>query len=321
MITHRLALTASILIPALMLGGCAIEQHEIMEAQVKVAEPRALPVFSGLSGQAVTLDEVIAAAAGADVVVIGENHGHPAGLGAAAAIWAGVLEQAPKAALAMEFFERDEQSHVDDYLTGVTDEGAFKKATGRSESNYPAGHRAMVEAARTKGRPVMAANAPRQYVRLARLKGYEYLGTLTAEQRRLFRIPDQVPTGRYRDDFNKIMMGMGGHEEEGKPAKPVTITPEKMAELDATFRSQSMWDWTMAESIVRACEGGNGPVVHVVGRFHEDFGGGTIQAVQHLRPGVKIVTVSFVDKARTALADEDKGRADFVVYAGVNQAK
>jgi uncharacterized iron-regulated protein len=51
----------------------------------------------------------------------------------------GVLSKADKAALALEFFERDEQTRLDEYLAGVTDEAAFKKRTARTDGNYPPG--------------------------------------------------------------------------------------------------------------------------------------------------------------------------------------
>jgi len=35
-----------------------------------------------------------------------------------------------------------------------------------------------------------------------------------------------------------------------------------------------------------------------------------------MRPGAKIVTVSFVDEWSSSLREQDRGRADFVVYVG-----
>jgi hypothetical protein len=72
----------------------------------------------------------------------------------------------------------------------------------------------------------------------------------------------------------------------------------------------------MADSIATALGAGNTPVCHVVGRFHEDFRGGLVQALEKLRPGAKIVTVSFVDEWSDTLRDEDKDRADYVIYVG-----
>jgi uncharacterized iron-regulated protein len=167
----------------------------------------------------------------------------------------------------------------------------------------------MVDAAKSQHRPVHAANAPRAYVRVARLDGYERLESLTAEQRRLFTVPAHLAAGRYRDDFDRVMM----------PADAELFPPDDVhRRLDAAFRAQQLWDWTMADSIATAVEQGERPVVHVVGRFHVDFHGGTVQALERESMGTRIVVVSFVDEESDALRDEDRGRADFVVYVGAS---
>lgn len=312
-----------------MVGACsgphqaATTQKSASPALITGAPARAVPIVHGADGRPATWDELISAAAAADVVILGENHGHELGLSVAAAVWEDVLSRTPhtdRAALAMEFIERDEQAHVDDYLTGIVDEAVFVKATRRTDSNYPPGHRAMVEAAKAHNRPVIAANAPRVYVRLARTEGFEKLESLTSEQKRLFVVPraDQLPQpgSRYRDDFNTIM-GLD-------PTSATSPDPERVATVNAMFRSQSVWDWTMADSVAQAAAAGNVPVVLVVGRFHSDFDGGLVQALRTMRPGVRIVTVSFADAApptpeRGTIREEDRGRAEFVVYVGTGQ--
>ena len=306
-----------------MLGACA--SHGLSageEALTHMRAARETPVFKGAEGGRETWDELVSSAAEADVVIIGENHSHPLGLAVAAAFWEDVLLRTQNGALSLEFFERDEQSRVDDYLKGVVDEDAFQKATRRTESSYPPGHRMMVEAAKERHRPVIAANAPRVYVHLARQEGgYEKLSKLTAEQRRLFRIPDELPgsNSRYRKDFNKVMSEMSAtHGSKGKPpaAAAAGTTAKDPARFDAGFRSQSLWDWTMAESIARGLEAGDAPVVQVVGRFHTDFGGGLVQALKRQRPGARIFTVSFSEERSDHLEEGDRGRADAVIYVG-----
>lgn len=288
----------------LLLGACASTRTTKTPPP---RDPAALAVYRGDSGERASLAAIVEAGAAADVVLIGENHGHPSGLAAAAEIWRDLLARSPGAVLSMEFFERDEQAGLDDYLTGLTTAEQMEKALRRTPGNYPPGHRAMVETAKGVGRPVIAANAPRVYVRAARLEGYDRLRALREEQRRLFRIPESEPSGRYREDFDRVMNGMND--------PPTPMTPQRAAALDATFRSQWLWDWTMADSVARGLDQGT-PVLHVVGRFHTDFDGGTAQALRRLRPGVRLITVSFVDADSSSLREVDRGRADFVIYAG-----
>lgn len=269
-------------------------------------------MFDGASGLALTWRGVVARAASADVVIIGEMHGHTRGLGVARALFEDILAQRPNTtALSMEFFERDEQNALDDYLTGVTDEEAFRKTSGRNDGNYPEGHRAMVEAAREAGRPVIAANAPRRYVRLARTDGFDKLASLTPTQRAMFTIPQALTTGGYRDRFYGLMGGMRADHSEGE---------QSQEEIEATvlpfYRSQNVWDATMADSIIHALDQGRAPIVHVVGQFHCDFDGGLVTRLRESNPRAKVFIISMSGAWSRDLTDEDRNRADVVVYVG-----
>lgn len=298
----RSALSAVLLVLAC---ACAAVAPAGSAPQVEVA-PREVRLFRG-DGSAATWSELVDAARAAEVVFVGENHGHPLGLASAAALFEDVLATSDKASLSLEFFERDEQSRLDDYLSGVSDATTLERRTQRSEGNFPAGHRTMVELAKSKGRPVHASNAPRQYVRIVSQKGYEPLQSLSWEQRRLFRIPDELLSGRYRDDFDRIMTPSGRDPQAA----------DEQARLARVFRSQQMWDWTMAESVFLALQRDEAPVVQVIGRFHSDFRGGTVQALERLRPDTRTLVVSYVNEdAPAALPADDLGRGDFVLYVG-----
>ena len=289
----------------LLSGACASVAPVASAPKVGLA-PREVRLFRG-DGTPASWSELVEAASAVEVVFVGENHGHPLGLASAAALFEDVLARSERASLSLEFFERDEQSRLDDYLSGVSDAATLERRTQRSEGNFPPGHRAMVDAAKAKGRPVHASNAPRQYVRIVSQKGYEPLGELSWEQRRLFRIPDALLTGRYRDDFDRIMTPNG----RDPPA------PDEQARPARVFRSQQMWDWTMAESVFLALQRDEAPVVQVIGRFHSDFRGGTVQALERLRPGTRALVVSYVNEdAPAALPADDAGRGDFVLYVG-----
>lgn len=273
------------------------------------AEMRSPIIVRGDTGSRASMSEVVAAAARADVVLIGENHGHVLGLTFAADVFEGVLAEAPDASLSMEFFERDTQAALDDYLAGLIDQATFRRRTFRTDGNYPPGHQRMVEAAKRHGRPVIAANAPRTYVRLARTAGYERLATLTDAQRALFRVPGTMPSGRYREEFERVMSGMVGHGPEAG-------TPGHAAMIESIFRSQSLWDATMADSIATALAAGYRPVVHVVGRFHVDHEGGLTQLLRLAAHDASVVTITTVPEWSLLLREADRGRGDFVVYVG-----
>ncbi len=273
-------------------------------AQVDVST---LHLFNGLSGASMRWDGLVRAASEADVVFIGESHGHSIGLAAAARLWEQIAGTVPTAALSLECFDRDQQVALDDYLDGVVeDEAAFCIASSRNGSNYPPGLRAMVETARAKGQPVIAANAPRRYVYVSRVDGYDALRSLSAEQRRLFVIPDTLTGGRYRVKFFEMMDEYRGPENPDTPP----------LDVEGLFRSQNLGDATMADSILQAVAEGRRPVVHVVDQFHCDYSGGAVSRIADQRSDLLVWTISMVAEWSDVLREEDQGRADCVIYVG-----
>lgn len=304
--------------------GCASPNRGGGNEVAALAPSRAAPMADGSTGEPITWETLVVRAAEADAVLIGELHGQPVGQAFLAAFMDDVIARAPGAAVALEFFERDQQVALDDYLAGITGETAFREAAGRkSESSYPFGHRAMVEACKRAGRPVIAANAPRRYVRLARTQGYDRLKALPPEVGRLYRIPETEPTGRYFDDFAGIM-ARGGRDEE--PTQPqaggaAALTDAQRDAARATFRSQSLWDWTMGESVARAIGPADAqrgrPVVLVVGAFHVSHDGGLVQALRHMNPSARVLRVIMVDQAEAKpLPERLKGVGDVIVWVG-----
>ncbi len=309
-----LALTAF----ALCLTGCT--SHPPMagtpDGARTLAElsPGQYAIYDTADAQRLTLDQLADRAAQADVVLVGELHSHPVGLAVASRLWDAILLRRPDAVLSMEFFERDQQAALDDYLGGVTDEEAFREAARKtSESGYPPGHRAMVEAARAAGRPVIAANAPRRYASLARTQGFERYDAFTPEQRRLVTPPMYSEDSPYRDRFLGLMSGMGGHGDNA-------MTEEQAREMgESFFRAQSVWDATMGQSVAHATALG-APVVHVVGRFHVERpheGGGLTQQVRdRLSPSARVLVIVMQDDPPGSLEDELRSLGDVVVLVG-----
>lgn len=287
---------------------------------LSLADPRAMTIIRG-DGSPASWADLVAACADAEAALFGEVHGHPDGLHAAATLWADVTATGRPAALCLEFIERDQQVHLEDFSAGITDEPALRTAARLTDGNFPEGHAAMVRTAKERSLPVVAANAPRRYVRLSRLEGYDRLNALSPAQKALFRIPVGSPDSEYRLRFDRVMQAMkqpaagGADTPADAPAPPVQPDPS----LDAMFRAQQLWDWTMADSVVAQVESGRRPTVLVVGQFHTDHAGGLVQALKALRPQTRTLTVSFVSTKPPAdglLASQDRNRADFLVFTG-----
>ena len=228
-------------------------------------------------------DELVDSAAGADVVVVGEMHGNARGLAATGALWQELTAASGEAALALEFLERDAQLWLDDYLLGISDEHVLRRSPAAGAATGD--HAPLVEWARSAGRKVYAANAPRRYVTLVRKFGGAGLDVLTPEQRGTVVLPTVEPTGGYRERFATAMGGVGHGKRGGRHGETV----------EDYYRAQLTWDATMADTVARAVDAGHRPVVLVVGRFHSDYRGGVVQMIEHRLPDAEVLTVSLFE--------------------------
>lgn len=308
----RMLTLLGLVVGAVLTGGCASvpggpgAAGGSGRATVREAA-RSVTILRGDGSGAVAWGDVVDELAGADVVLFGEVHGHRLGNAVQQELFEDVLVERPRAILSMEFYERDQQVALDDYLASVTDRAGFEKASDRNAGNNPPGHARMVEACREARRPVIASNAPRRYVRLARTEGFDRLASMTPEVRRLFEVPDATPVGAYRDRFVEAMGTMAAHGGDEM--------------IEGFMRSQTLWDATMAQSIVDGLRQGS-PVVHVVGFFHVQFGdepggSGLVDQIRARAPeALKIVTLITLAAESADVRDEDVGIADFVVYVG-----
>lgn len=297
---HRLL--ASLLIIAACLPGC--RSRPAVADRPDTYELERYQLFRS-DGQIVGWASLVEDAIGADVVLIGEEHDNAHGQALAARLWEQILERTDSAALSLEFLERDQQTQLDDYLAGIVGpENDYSRM-----AKYPEGHVRMIDAAKAAGRPVIASNAPRRYIRIASRQGYEALLALPPDRQTLFAIPAELPSGPYRERFMELMSsGMHGGQPGASPE-------DVMRQAENGFRSQSLWDSTMADSIVRALATGHRPVVQVIGRFHTDHDGGTVQMLRLARPNARVVVMSVVNRDASTLHPEDAGAADYILYA------
>jgi uncharacterized iron-regulated protein len=276
-------------------------------------EPPSMPVACSFEivrvfdSTIVPMQELVDHAAKSGFVLIGEYHEQPDGQCFESAFFRQLLVKAPSTVAALEFFERDEQAHVDDFVGGLTDEAAFMKASGRSNGNYSPAHRDIILASKESNRPVIAANAPRRYVRLARTQGFETLAKLRTEQARLFAIPKNSASEAYRERFFDLMA-----PKDDAGARKDLDNAERM------FRSQTMWDATMADSVLSARDNVKAAtVVLVVGAFHVDDEGATAQYIREGAPEVACTVIVMKYNDETI----EPGCADFVVKLPVARPK
>ena len=105
-----------------------------------------------------------------------------------------------------------------------------------------------------------------------------------------------------------------------QPAEPMPQTetmPQPMADPEAFYRAQLLWDEAMASSVAeaRACRPQH-RVMLVVGGFHVMRDGGTAQKLRHRRPNDRVVTVAYSGTQETCLTFDpsDCNAGDIIIY-------
>lgn len=241
-----------------------------------------------------------------DVVLFGELHDDPGTHRLQLALLEGLARRGVDVLLSLEMFERDAQPLLDDYLAGRIEEEEFLEGA-RPWSNYDEDYRPLVEFARSRGWPVLAANVPRPLAASVAREGLAALDELAEDDRPLVARELDCPRDAYHERFAEAMS-----------VHPMAEDPEEQdAIVWRYYEAQCVKDETMAESIVEALDSMPGRViVHMTGSFHSDYGLGTTQRVGDRRPEARITTLTGIpvqDLDAPPVA-ENADRADFLIF-------
>lgn len=266
-------------------------------------------------GVPTSLESLAAAASSDEVLLVGEEHDDMVGHALEVEILERLAEEFSAGAsprtvvLSLEMFERDVQYILDEYLTDLIGEDHFLRSS-RPWDDYEARYRPLIEAAKARGMPVVAANAPRRYVSRVTSFGPESLLSLPAEALRyLPPLPYPGPSPLYREQWDAVMEEAMADYDGGADGRAYTVNPN-------TIWSQALWDASMGHAVSQALvRHVGGFVVHFAGSFHVEKGTGILERILDYRPGSRVSTVVMtkVDDVE-AWSDEDHGPlADFVI--------
>lgn len=249
----------------------------------------------------------------AHVVFFGEQHDDPETHRIESELLEALGRSGRPVVLSLEMFERDVQPALDDYLAGRLSESDFL-ARSRPWPRYATDYRPLVEMAKARRWPVIAANVPRPLASAVARRGIVALDTLTLAERAVAAREIVCPDDDYRARFLQEMRGHG--PVSGTSAQPGDTLPSASAER--FYLSQCVKDETMAESIVESRRriAPNALVLHVNGAFHSDYGQGTVERVRRREPRWRLVVVSAVPVRDPALAPiaPHSGRGDAVIF-------
>lgn len=233
-----------------------------------------------------------------DVVFFGEYHDqgeiHQAELELLQAIH---KVKGEKLALSMEMFEADNQTKLNDFLAGSLSEEDFL-ATSRPWPNYKTDYAPLVNFAKEKKMPVIAANVPR-FLAAHVAKNNASTEGVEAQYQQWLPKHTYAPKGAYKDKF---------YAQMSSPAAPMKMPPQRLA---AVYAAQCLKDDKMAESIAAfSDEHKNMQVLHINGCFHSDAYLGTAQKLEALRPKLKVAVITPLERKQKGV----QPAGDFVVW-------
>ncbi|MFN2360345.1 MAG: ChaN family lipoprotein [Marinobacter sp.] len=262
-------------------------------------------IIADSNGRLLSINQLAEELAAADVVVIGEYHGHHGAHLLQSLLQSALYQQRPRQVLSMEQFTLDHQPELDDYLAGQSGEEELI-ADADAWPNYKASYRPLIELSKNRNVPVVAANAPADIVRCVGRTGEAYLERLSTGQRQ--QLPDApfVDTADYRRKFFDTMGGSHGNTENSK-------------RLENSYKAQLLRDNTMADQVIRALAANpDHQVIHLTGTFHSEDRLGMVAVLEKKRPELDVAVVSPVfwrsGNSLDNLLETHRGKGDFLYF-------
>ncbi len=277
------------------------------------ANPEHYRIYTG-NGSVVSFEAMIGSFAESDVVFLGEFHDDSVGHALELDVFRTVFEnygKDRKVALSLEMFESDVQSILDEYLAGLITEDHFL-ASSRPWKNYKTDYRPLVEFAKEKKLPIVAANAPRRYVNMVSRGGRAALTALSRDAKKTLAplpYPESSPT--YREKFLALM-------------KDMPAAAGNNSRLTNILESQTLWDSTMGYRVARFLKKNKrGLVVHMNGSFHTESRLGTAEQFARYKRSARfqVVTIRYEDDFKRFEPARHKGLGDFVILTDGSQPR
>ncbi len=300
-----------------LLCGCATPKRSPAQQIADAPACESLLCFDGATREQITWFEVLLRVGRSNAIFVGETHDDASGHRVEQALVVAFLLAHPHGALSFEMLERDEQGKVDAFLKGELTRDAFIDETGSrnwaEKDSWLPWYQPMIDAARTAGTPVVAANAPRKYVSQALRDGYEPLLALPAEERACFEIDPNITRDGDWERLKKLMVEL--HEERAAKNNIEVVLPTD-DEVDRVHRSQRLWDRTMGTSAALAFMR-DGSVLHCAGGFHLEEQLGTVAQFKLRCPDAKTLVISLQPTAESVVESDEIHKADIVIHTRV----
>ena len=227
-------------------------------------------------GVVLSLKEFFEALMDYHIIFVGEVHDSHEAHDAELTILTGLAERDSSLVLALEMFERDVQELLDAYLKGTIPEDKFLELS-RPWPNYLEDYRPLVEFAKTKSIPVIAANIPQKTASAVAMANRIALDVLGEDRIYLPKLL-HLDSKKYYKLFMATMGQMPHSEPMGR------MNPKGL------YKAQVLKDAVMAASIEPFLDH---HILFCCGHFHSDYHLGIPYQLQKNHPELKIAVVTF----------------------------
>lgn len=243
-------------------------------------------------GKKVSYKKMLKAMTEKDIVLFGESHDNPISHWLELEITKD-LDQGNELVLGAEMYEVDNQTQINDYVSGKIDYKALD-TLARLWSNDETDYLPLLDYAKANNLKFIATNIPRRYANMVYKKGFEALDELS-DKEKAWMAPLPMPFEDSLPRYVNILEMMGEH---GSP-KLVMAQSTK----DATMAHFILQNWTRGKQFI-----------HYNGSYHSDFYEGILWYLHREKPSLNYGTISTVNQADISiLEDEYLGKADFII--------
>ncbi|MFC5873581.1 Uncharacterized iron-regulated protein [Chryseobacterium arachidis] len=246
--------------------------------------------FYDKKGKEIKTEKLVKELTDYDVVFFGENHNssinHWLQLKVTEALFA---QKNGQLILGAEMFERDNQSQLNQYLSGKFDAKTLKDSA-RLWNNFTTDYKPLVDFAKDKKLNFIATNIPRKYASQTAKEGLESLNNLSEKEKTyIAQLPIKVTLDT--PGYPEMKKMMGDHAEEMKVMNFIS--------------AQAIKDATMAESILKNLQAGK-MFIHYNGNYHSKEFGGIYWYIKQKNPNVKMTVISVFESENPELKVPEK---------------
>jgi len=229
------------------------------------------------------------------VIFFGEEHGSRMSHEAELSLLKGLAKRDPEIVLALEMFERDVQGFLNDYLKGTLSEKRFLEQS-RPWPNYKRDYRPLIEFAKKKKIPVIAANIPRRAA--AAVSRANQISPRVLGEDRIY-LPQTIHL-RSKTYYKRFLSSV---EEMDRHA------PMKGIEVDGLYKAQVLKDAVMASSLEPYLER---RILFCCGHFHCDYHSGIPYQLKKNHPKINLAVIVTASTAEPLPMKDRADIADFI---------